>query len=166
MANLFRASEIVELGIQIEQNGREFYLAAAKASKDPQARQIFDFLAGEELRHEKVFQTMLKTVEKYKPEEAYSEDYYAYLKALSEEHVFTRKDEGKLAAERVQSDMQAIDMAITFEKDSILLFHEMKQLVSEQENNTVDKLIQQEQEHLLKLKQLKNELKDTRGYHA
>ena len=47
----FAASDIVEIGIQIEKNGRDFYSAAADKSKDPKIKEIFRYLAGEEEKH-------------------------------------------------------------------------------------------------------------------
>ncbi|MFH1368452.1 MAG: ferritin family protein [Elusimicrobiota bacterium] len=157
--SLFSAGEIIQLGIQIEQNGREYYLDVAKKSKSKEAKEIFEFLADEESKHEKVFKAMLSSVEKYESPEAYSEDYDAYMKSLSKEHVFTGKNKGKEAASLAKSDLQAVGMAIGFEKDSILLFQEMKKLVSEEGHAAVDKLIEQEQGHLAKLALLKGAIK-------
>lgn len=157
---LFSANEIVQLGIQIEKNGREFYLEVAKNSKSPQAKETFNYLAGEELKHEKVFEAMLAVIGKYEPQENTDKEYSEYLTALSKEHVFTEKNTGRTTAAGVKNDLQAIELAIGFEKDSILLFYEMKNLVSADGHPTVDKLIQQEQEHLLKLTQLKGEYKN------
>lgn len=152
---IFRAAEVIKLGIEIEKNGRDYYEAVAAASKDGGARGVFEFLAGEELKHEKVFESMLSHVEEYEPQGTDAADYYKYLKALSEEHVFTEKGSGKKAAALAKNDSQAVDMAIGFEKDSIELFTGMRKLVTGDGQKTVDKLIQQEQEHLLKLQGLK-----------
>jgi rubrerythrin len=154
---VFSASEVVQLGIEIERNGRDYYRAVAAASKDARAKEIFSFLAGEEERHEKVFEGMLAHIEKYEPPEAYAVEYFEYLKALSKDHVFTSKGSGKKAAALIKNDTQAVGLAIGFEKDSILLFTEMKKLVSADGQKMVDKLIQQEQEHLLRLTQLKQD---------
>jgi len=39
MGNIFAGSEIVEMGIQIEENGRDFYCALTEKSKDKKAKE-------------------------------------------------------------------------------------------------------------------------------
>jgi rubrerythrin len=157
--NLFSAGEIIQVGIRIEINGREFYRAAAAASSAQPARQLFVFLADEETRHEKVFRGMLGQVERYEPPENYTEEYYEYLHTLAKDYVFTRENGGKEAGERITGELQAIDIAMGFEKDSILLYHEMKNLVPDYEHAAIDALIAQEQGHLMKLVRMKAALK-------
>ena len=48
MSNIFAASEVVEIGIQIEKNGRDFYNTLKERSKNQKAAEIFSYLAGEE----------------------------------------------------------------------------------------------------------------------
>src|SRR3989338_11068104 len=120
MGSMFAASEIVELGIQIEKNGRDFYNALAGKSKNKKARETFEYLAGEEAKHIITFQAILSSVHKYEPQEAYPGEYFAYMNALASEYVFTQKDKGAEIAKRIKTDKEAIDMGIGFEKDSIL----------------------------------------------
>lgn len=155
MVNIFSASEVVQLGIQVEKNGRDFYLAVAEKSKVDKAKQIFQYLANEEEKHIKVFEDILSSIEKYEPPEAYSEEYFSYLRALSEEYVFTKEKKGEEIAQKVKEDREAIELGVGFEKDSILFYNEMKKFVLKGGQKTIDKLIEQEQEHLIKLSQLK-----------
>jgi rubrerythrin len=158
MGNLFSAVEVVEIGIQIEKNGRDFYDGVLKISKAAKAREIFEFLKGEEENHIKRFESLLSQVKKYEPSEAYPGEYFAYLKALSEGYVFTKANKGTEIAKKAKSDSEAVEMGIGFEKDSILFYHEMKRFVLEGEQKIVDKLIEEEQEHLRKLTELKKNL--------
>jgi len=45
MGNIFAGSEIVEIGIQIEKNGRDFYNTLDKQSKNEKAKEIYRFLS-------------------------------------------------------------------------------------------------------------------------
>jgi len=47
----FSSCEVVELGIQIEKNGRDFYSALAGSTRNARAAEIFKYLAGEEEKH-------------------------------------------------------------------------------------------------------------------
>ncbi|MFH1594636.1 MAG: ferritin family protein [Candidatus Omnitrophota bacterium] len=93
MANIFSGSEIVELGVQIEINGRDFYRILAEKYRDKKVREIFKFLEDAEEHHIGAFRNILESVEKYEPKEAYPEEYFAYMNSLAGDHVFTQKGE-------------------------------------------------------------------------
>lgn len=158
MGNIFAGSEIVELGIQIEKNGRDFYNTLTKQSKNPKAKDIFKFLAAEEERHIKIFQGILEKTEKYEPPESYPGEYFAYMNALASEYIFTQKDKGEEIAKRTKTDKEAVDLGIGFEKDSIIFYEGMKKVIPPYHLNIVEELILQEQNHLRQLTDLKKSL--------
>ena len=158
MAKIFAGSEVVELGIQIEKNGKDFYEILAKRMNLKEIQDVFVYLAGEEQKHIADFKGILKTVEDYQPVEAYPGEYFAYMKALASEYVFTKKDKGAEIANKIKSDKEALDMGIAFEKDSIVFYEGIKKAVPEYEHKVITKLISQEQNHLAKLYQLKNKI--------
>ncbi len=159
MGNIFAGSEIIEFGIQIEKNGRDFYNALTKKTKDDKVRDIFVFLASEEERHIEVFKKILNKVERYEPSESYPGEYFAYMNALAGEYVFTRENKGEEMARNITTDIEAINLGIGFEKESIIFYEGMKRMVLESEQAVIDELIQQEQEHLRRLISLKAGLK-------
>ena len=158
MVNIFAGSEIVELGIQIEKNGRDFYNALVEQSKNQKAKEKFKYLAGEEEKHIAVFQKLLDSVHKYEPPETYPGEYFAYMNALARDYVFTQKDKGREIAKNIKGDKEALKLGIGFEKDSILFYEGMKKVVPEYDHKIVDELITQEQDHLRQLSELKESL--------
>ena len=158
MGNIFAGSEIVEIGVQIEINGRDFYNALVKKSKKKETGDIFGYLAGEEEKHIATFQKLLDSVNKYEPQEAYPQEYFTYMNALAKEHVFTKKDKGAEIAKNIKSDEEALDMGIGFEKDSIVFYEGMKKVVPEYDHKTLDGLIEEEKKHLRDLNSLKKKL--------
>lgn len=158
MVNIFAGSEIVELGIQIEKNGRDFYNALVEQLKNQKAKETFKYLAGEEEKHIAVFQNILDSVHKYEPPESYPGEYFAYMNALARDYVFTQKDKGREIAKNVKGDKEAISLGIGFEKDSIIFYVGMKKVVPEYDHKIVDRLITQEQDHLRQLSELKESL--------
>ncbi|MDD4900410.1 MAG: ferritin family protein [Candidatus Omnitrophica bacterium] len=158
MGNIFSGSEIVEIGIQIEKNGRDFYQTLIGKIKSLKAKEVFEFLVKEEEKHIKVFQGILDSLDKYDPPESFPGEYFAYMKALANEYIFTQKDTGKLIAQKVSSDKQALDMGIGFEKDSIIFYGGMKKTVPEYDLKVLDSLIDQEQQHLRMLSELREEV--------
>lgn len=158
MANIFSGSEIVELGVQIEKNGRDFYEVLSKLSKSPSAAEIFEFLAKEEEKHIGIFKNILKNIEKDGFSQLYADEYVAYMNALVSECVFTEKDKGKDIAKKVASYKEAVELGIGFEKDSIIFYEGIKQFVPEHDKTVVDNLIGQERKHLRQLSDLKKEM--------
>jgi len=158
LVNIFAGSEIVELGIQIEKNGRDFYNTLVGRSKNQMAKEKFKYLAGEEEKHIAIFQKILDSVHKYEPPETYPGEYFAYMNALARDYVFTEKDKGKEIARNVKGDKEAIEVGIRFEKDSIIIYGGMKRVVPEYDHKIVDKLIAQEQDHFRQLSELKESL--------
>lgn len=158
MATSFAAHEVVELGIQIEKNGRDFYSTAAAKSKSPKVKNIFKFLAGEEEKHIGIFRNILDAAFKYEPEEVYPQEYFAYMNALAGDYVFTVKDTGIEAAKNAKNDMAAVDVGIDTEKKSILFYEGMRRIVPSEDSSLIAKLIDEEKSHLKKLLELKKEL--------
>jgi rubrerythrin len=158
MGNIFAGSEIVEIGIQIEKNGRDFYNALVRQSKNPAALRIFKYLAGEEEKHIAVFQNILSKTERYEPIGLDADQYFAYMNALASGYIFTQKDKGEEIAKKIKSDKEAVDVGIGFEKDSIIFYEGMKKTVPDYDQKIVDGLIAQEQTHLMQLIELKTKV--------
>ncbi|MDD5495852.1 MAG: ferritin family protein [Candidatus Omnitrophica bacterium] len=158
MGNIFAAREIVEMGIQIETNGMDFYNVLAGRAGNDKPKEIFKYLANEEAKHVAVFQKILAPMARYEPKEAYPGEYFAYMNALAGDYVFTQKDKGAEIAGKIKSDEEAVDIGIGFEKDSIVFYEGMKKAAPEDGQKTIDELIAQERTHLLKLLDLKKSL--------
>lgn len=155
MGNIFSGSEIVEIGVQIEKNGKDFYNTVAAQSKDEKARQIFVYLAEQEDKHIEVFQKILSDVKQYDPAESYPGEYSAYMNALASEHIFSKKDQGVRVAKNTSGDKQAVELGMSFEKDSIIFYEGMKKAVPSSEHKLIEELIKQEQAHLTQLTEFK-----------
>lgn len=160
MANIFSGSEIAELGVQIEKNGRDFYGVLTRLSKNQSAAGIFEFLAKEEEKHIGIFKKILINSEKNEAGQVYSDEYTAYMNALARECVFTQKYKGRDIAKKITGYKEALELAIGFEKDSIIFYEGIKQFVPEYDKAVVDDLIGQERKHLRQLSDLKKEIKE------
>jgi rubrerythrin len=150
--------EVVKLGIQVEKNGKDFYSILAEQSKIPKTKQIYQYLAKEEEKHITTFKQIAEKLEDYKPAQSYEGEYLAYMSALAAEYVFTKEYQGKQIAKNIQTEKEAIELGIGFEKDSIIFFEGMKRLVPEDDKEIIDKLIAEEEIHLNRLLSLKKDL--------
>jgi rubrerythrin len=156
MGNIFKGSEVVELGIQIENNGRDFYSELEKKAESRKTADIFKYLAKEEEKHIRVFQDILDKTERYEPSGLDAADYFSYINDLAAENVFTKKDKGKQAAQAAKNDLEALNMGIGFEKDSIIFYEGMKKVVESQDTKIVEEIIIQEKNHLKILSDIKD----------
>ena len=59
---IFRATDIVEMAMELEKSGEIFYSAVAKKAASPEVRALFDELAEQEKYHYAVFSKMSGTV--------------------------------------------------------------------------------------------------------
>jgi len=155
MAVSFNASEILQFAIRIEKNGEEFYRLMAEKLRKKELKDVFNYLAGEEVRHRRIFEDMVSRVQKYEPPESYTGEYFAYLNAYADGYVFTKEKKGKLMAKRIKTAKDAIEFALGAETDSILYYLEARNLVPEDQKGIIDKILEEERRHFLKLSALK-----------
>lgn len=154
MSVLFSARELAEIAVQIETNGIAFYQALANKSKDGKTAAVYDYLAGQEKQHLVTFQAMLKGLEVPRVPEVLPGEESAYVRALAAGRVFV----DAAAARRAKSDLEAVEVGMAAEKDSILLYHELRDVVKGTEREAVDKIIEEEKGHLVELTELKGRL--------
>ena len=147
----FAVHEIVEIAVQIEINGRDFYNTLSGKTKDKRIKEIFEHLAEEEEEHMKKFREILSTFHKYESKEAYPEEYFSYLNSLASDVIFTQKDKGSELAKKMESRHEAVDFGVKAEKDSILFYEGIKKVTPQSEHPTVNEVITEEQNHLTQL---------------
>lgn len=155
--NTFKASEILQLAMKIEENGEGFYRHAKGLAGDAKMKDLFGFLAGEEIKHKKAFQDMASKLETYEPPESYPGEYFAYLRSYAENIVFSPKEMEKELA-RITDVDGAVEFAIQREIESILYYLEAKGLVPRGQQDQIDKIIDEEREHYLRLIEVKKGL--------
>lgn len=155
MAGIFQVNEVVGIAVEIEKRGEEFYRDMASKAKSPQVKEAMEFLAGEEVKHQRIFSQMLSRLAPLKPPAGSMEaEYWAYVNDLIDSHFLFDAPLGKKLASSVGSDKEALHLAMGFEKESILFFTEMKGLVPAEEAGALEGCIQEERKHLRKLAEL------------
>ena len=146
MAYDFTAKEIFEMAKQIERNGVAFYQKAAKSVSDASEKDMLLELAKMEEDHEATFikmEAQLKEQETaptvFDPED----EAVQYLKSLADTRVFFEKE---IDLSSMKSILKA---AITAEKDSIVFYLGMKELVPETlGKERIDGIIKEEMSHI------------------
>lgn len=155
MGEAFSACEVVELAIQIEENGRDFYLALTDMADDPKVVEIFNYLADAEEKHIAAFRTIFNSTCKHEPEGVYPDEYFSYMNSLASQYIFTQEGKGAEVAKGVKNYLEGIDLGIKFEKESISFYEGMKKIIPPESVDIIDRLIAEEKKHLETLTELK-----------
>lgn len=158
MGIFFSGSELGNIAIGIERSGAAFYDSLAQSAKNESSRGIWEYLALEERKHMEIFQNMLGSLADYTPPETYTEEYDLYLKALIDSAVFRNDQAAREMAQKSASEAEAIQIAITAEKDSILFYSNLRELVRRPDREAVDQIIEEERSHLRQLSDLMKDL--------
>jgi rubrerythrin len=158
----FNAVEAVKIAISIEENGLKFYNEAAKRFAPSKVSDLFTHLAKEETVHKTIFQKILDSLpDKDKPT-VYDPDNEMdqYLQMMAGLHIFRQDpDAVDKFLEHIKDVKSALELAISFEKDSITLFVQLKHSSAELSDQvSVDKLIGEEIKHLRVLAKEYNKL--------
>lgn len=143
----YSGQEIVDIAVRIEENGNEFYTAAAEViGKRTDTKGLFLDLAEKEVMHIAIFQ---KLAEKFNAEsfDFQAEEASDYINHLAESHIFGKPDSGKKLALQVKTPKEALEIALKFENDSVSFYTEMLKYARSDAKRLVQQIIDEEKEH-------------------
>ena len=152
---VFTANDIVEVAVRIEENGITFYNFAEKIAKTEDAKKLFAQLALAEAAHKRTFEKLLSEIETYTPPERYAGEYADYLRNYVDNNLIFTKDVMDKQLSQVTDTVGAFDFAMQRELDSILYYHEVKNLVPAAQHEAIEKIIEEERKHYQMLNQMK-----------
>ena len=147
---MFSLKDIIDIAVQIEQNGERIYRNAAENIDDPPLQSMLNWLADEEARHVKWFAALKPTVSdggEYPEQEKMGKE---LLRNAVGSHSFVLEDAGFSSMENIEDLLR---VAIEFEKDTALFYKMLQPLIDDQK--TLDQLhviIREEDNHARRLK--------------
>jgi rubrerythrin len=156
MSTAFNADEVFEMAEEIEQNGAKFYREAAAKAANREIREMFQNMASMEDGHLRTFQAMRKDLsEQEKGETAYDpyNEASLYLQALADSKGFEgmRSPTQKLTGK--ESVGELLEIAIGAEKNSVLYYVGLKDLVpAGAGRDKVEAIIREEIRHIADLR--------------
>jgi rubrerythrin len=156
--SVFEPSEIYQFAIRIEENGEKFYRKMSQKLHDDKVKELFTFLANEEVKHRNTYEEMVSKIEKYEPFESFPGEYFAYLRAYADEKIFSPKKLDEKMTE-VKDSLSAVEFAMERELDSILYYQEMEKFVPENQRKSIEGIIEEERKHYVKLSEIKKIIK-------
>jgi rubrerythrin len=152
MAFDFNANEVFQIAIEIEENGRIFYQKARELVEDPGVKKLFSDLEQREVEHREKFEALKAEL----PESARESTVWdpqgeinQYLKMAADMHVFRAATPVEEQLANVTNAVDAIKLAMQFEKDSILFFLLMQDETDKGKGKElISQLTNEEKDHL------------------
>jgi rubrerythrin len=156
---LFRAGEILEMAVRIEHRGLSFYRACLESELEDNVRAVFEFMIGQERRHIQIFEEMKSRVRSESPiPESYPGEMQSYIKGFVHNRVFYEPEKAAEETAEMHDVRRAIDFALGFEQRSVDFYQEIKRSVRATEHSEIDRIIQEEQNHIKCLDTLRREI--------
>jgi len=162
MAILFSGREMLEVALVIEKTGETFYTTLAQKAQQPLSRAAYDFLAVQERHHFQAFKKMLDSLGEPPAPEAYAGEHAAYVQSLARDRVFPDDQVAREMATKA-TDLEAINIALGAERDSLLFYWEMRGLVRQVDQAVVDRVMDEERSHVQRLTELKKKALEQQG---
>jgi len=158
MSPLFHVAELVRIGVEDEKSGVAFYSALAEKTKNAELKKTYAGLAEQERYHQKRFEKMLEDLGDFQPTESSPGEYVAYLRSMLDTRAFHDPPTARQMAGECATDRAALALAVRFERDTLVLLNELREMVPERDRTTVDELAREEQSHLVELTRAQEKL--------
>lgn len=150
--SIYKATDIVEMALEIEKSGELFYRAVAEKAKSTEVKALFEDLAEQEVLHYKTFKKLSKITwdTSSLPGGDWSQ-YLMYLQSVIQSAFFQGRDKALALAEEVSDEKEALRMAMNFEKETLLFFYDLRDMVSDADREIVMRIVDEEKQHLQRL---------------
>ena len=143
---MFSFNEILDLAIQIEENGKKFFYDAGKKVADPALVSILKWVEDEEKEHIKWFSQLKQTAEETASNPQLEKMGRAILQGLVLDQTFSLQDIDFSKIEHVDT---LLKLVIEFEKDTVYFYEMLGSFIEDHEMlNILDMIIEQENGHI------------------
>jgi rubrerythrin len=148
---LLTGDEIIEIAIRLEETGEAFYNAAAEKATKAEIKVLFEELAVQEQYHRRAFQRMGRGVVELALSPEQWDQFQAYTGALLRQSLFDGPEGALHQAAEATDEQAALQTALGFEKETLLFFHELRDVVNGPARQTMDRIIEEERQHIQRL---------------
>jgi rubrerythrin len=150
MAVFFKNVELYRMAAEMERNGLAFYSQVARQAEDESTKAIFTYLVTCEKRHLRKFKSLFSRSPKSGTTGSYKGEYRNYLAALLKDTVFPSSALAQSRASK-SSARTALNTGIKAEKDSILFYSGLLDLVPGDKRTAIEIVLAEEKLHLQRL---------------
>ncbi len=149
---------VLDVAIHLEMAGQAFYEAALGTVTDAPLGQILAFLAEQEKKHFEFYKDLAEKMAGSDPyQEALFGEYGMYIDLL------VRDVTGGLSFDPAMGPRQIVDMAVRFEKDTLLFFSEIRPIFDAKDQEAVMAIMQEERRHIRMLLAYDQNVAEDRG---
>jgi rubrerythrin len=157
MTLMFGIEEILQMAQRIERNGAAFYRAAAEGIDRPVLQAKLEELAAMEDAHREVFIAMAEELaprDESSDAAPISDETSAYLRTMADATVFEEDLDPVALATKLASSQELLRTAIHLEKETILFYLGLRELVvGTGPQERMERILQEEMGHVALLKQ-------------
>jgi rubrerythrin len=146
---MFTAHEILDLAVQLEENGESVYREAAGQASNPDIRDLLLWMADEEVKHARWFSELKREIESDSINPFMSEMSRKVFGGILGDKSFSHRE---VKFSEVDHIDDLVEIFIEFEKDTVLFYETLIPFI--EDNNTLHHLtniIAEENDHIEKL---------------
>jgi len=158
MSILLSGEEIFTMAKEIEKSGEAYYRNVAASTESADLKDLFEYLADQEVRHFQYFDNLSREYPEFTIDAEEWEQTSAYIKATTDSRFFVGEDRAISLARTVADPIKAIDIAIGFEKDTLLFFYELLNVTPENSRAAAREIVEEEKRHVQLLSERKKRL--------
>lgn len=142
--------DILDLAIQTEVRGEAFYRRAAQMTANAEAVELFTYLADQESAHKKAFEELARDASLGDFSGPDWDELREYIAATVDRSFF--QNTGAIRSIPASTSLpEMIARAISFEKETLLFFFELRDLVRPADRGTLDDIVAEEKRHIRRL---------------
>jgi rubrerythrin len=151
---LLTGDEIIEIATRLEESGEVFYNAAAEKATSGGIKALFEELAVQEQYHRRAFEQMGRGEVEFALSPEQWNEFQGYTDALLQQSFFAQPENALNLAARAENEQAALRAALDFEKEAMLFFHELQAVVKGADREVVERIIQEEKQHVQRLSRM------------
>ncbi|MEO0107934.1 MAG: ferritin family protein [candidate division WOR-3 bacterium] len=160
----YSPAEVVGLAVEIEKAGSKFYLEAAERAKNPETGELLRRLAAEEVQHERTFAQLFDRLRETPAQLPYDwEEVKSYLRVVTESKFFLTPDKALPRILPETTETELLELAIQFEKETLVFYLEIADLVAAEHRSLIGELVRQERRHMRKLAEMHSRQRQLRA---
>jgi rubrerythrin len=141
---MFTIAEIIDLAVQVEQNGEALYREAMAKVPNKDLQSLLLWLADQEAEHASWFRALGETVRKTPGDPELEEMGRAIFRSILGDQTFSLRE---VDFARISEIGGLLEKAIEFEKDTILLYEMLRGFIDDQKTHRHLQSIIREEEH-------------------
>jgi rubrerythrin len=149
---MFTAHEILDLAIQLEENGETVYREAAGQARNGDIRELLLWMAEEEVKHTRWFKELKQEIESRSINPFMEEMSRKVFSGILGDKSFSHRD---VNFAEIDCTDDLIKIFIEFEKDTVLFYETLIPFIEDDRTlSYVTKIIEEENNHIKKLHEL------------